>query len=70
MSCSGDDTCPPVFSATARNYTISNLITMTDYTFSIIATNSFGTGEAGVLDYTTPPGNFMHVICSYNIRRQ
>ena len=43
---------------------------MTSYTFSVIATNSFGTGEAGVLDYTTPPGNFMHVIFNCNIHRQ
>ena len=56
VSCS-DGTCPPYFTIpdiTTRNYDITNLIPMTTYTFSIVATNSFGSGEAGTLDYTTP----------------
>ena len=60
VSCSGDFTCPPDFSTsdiTTRNYTIFNLIPMTTYTFSVVATNSFGDGEAGLLTYTIPPGN-------------
>ena len=57
VSCSGDDTCPPNFTTTditARRYTITNLTPMTDYTFSVVATNSFGSGEAGVVMITTP----------------
>ena len=56
VSCSGDVTCPPNFTTTdnTRNYTITNLTPMTDYTFSIIATNSFGSGETGVVMITTP----------------
>ena len=37
-----------------RNYTITNLTPMTNYTFSVVATNSFGSGEAGILIDTTP----------------
>ena len=57
VSCSGDVTCPPSFTTTdntTRSYTITNLIPMITYTFSVVATNSIGSGEAGVLDYTTP----------------
>jgi len=60
VSCSGDDTCPPNFATTdmtTRSYTITNLTPMTNYTFSVVATNSIGSGEAGVLNYTTIPGN-------------
>ena len=59
VSCSGDVTCPPNFTTTdntTRSYTITNLTTMTNYTFSVIATNSIGSGEAGVVMITTPPG--------------
>ena len=57
VSCSGDVTCPPSFTTTdntTRSYTITNLTPMTDYTFSVVATNSFGSGEAGVVMITTP----------------
>ena len=57
MSCSGDGTCPPNFTSadnTTRSYTITNLIPMTNYTFSVVATNSIGSGEAGVVNITTP----------------
>ena len=57
VSCSGDVTCPPTFTttdSTTRNYTITNLIPMTTYTFSVVATNSIGSGEAAILNYTTP----------------
>ena len=57
MSCSGDVTCPPNFTTTdntTRSYTITNLTPMTDYTFSVVATNSIGSGEAGVVMITTP----------------
>ena len=57
VSCSGDVMCPPNFTTTdntTRNYTITNLTTMTTYTFSIVATTSIGSRVAGVLEYTTP----------------
>ena len=57
VSCSGDVTCPPNFTTTdntTRIYTITNLIPMTTYTFSVVATNSIGSGEAGVVMITTP----------------
>ena len=60
VSCLGDDTCPPSFITTdtiTRSHTITNLTPMTDYTFSVVAINSVGSGEAGVLNYTTIPGN-------------
>ena len=57
VSCSGDVTCPPNFTTTdntTRSYTITNLTPMTTYTFSVVATNSIGSGEAGVVMITTP----------------
>ena len=57
MSCSGDDACPPNFTTTdntTRSCTITNLTTMTTYTFSVVATNSIGSGEAGVVIIITP----------------
>ena len=57
VSCSGDVTCPPNFTTTdntTRSYTNANLTTMTNYTFSVVATNSIGNGEAGVVMITTP----------------
>ena len=57
VSCSGDVTCPVNFTTTdntTRSYTITNLIPMTDYTFSVVATNSIGSGEAGVVMITAP----------------
>ena len=62
VSCSGDVTCPPNFTTTDNTYTITNLTPMTDYTFSVVATNSIGSGEAGVVMITTPgkPG-YMHI---------
>ena len=62
VSCLGDDRCPPNFTTadnTTRSYTITNLTTMTNYTFSVVATNSIGSGEAGVVMVTTPPGEVM-----------
>ena len=57
MSCSDDVTCPPNFTTTdntTRSYTITNLIPNTHYTFSVVATNFIGSGEAGVVTITTP----------------
>ena len=62
VSCSGDVTYPLNFTTTdntTRSYTITNLTTMTTYTFSVVATNSIGTGEAGVLNYNTTPGEII-----------
>ena len=70
VSCSGDVTCPPNFTTTdntTRSYTITNLTTMTTYTFSVVATNSIGSGEAGVLDYTTLPGKFAFWLYASNV---
>ena len=63
VSCSGDVTCPPNFTTTdntTRSYTITNLTPMTNYTFSVVANNSIGSGEAGVVMITTL-GNHDHV---------
>ena len=63
VSCSGDVTCPPNFTTTdntTRSYTITNLTTMITYTFSVVATNSFGSGEAGVVKITTPGEVTLH----------
>ena len=65
VSCSGDDTCSPNFTTTdktTRSYTITNLTLMTNYTFSVVATNSIGSGEAGVVMITTP-GESIENIC-------
>ena len=69
VSCSGDVTCPPNFTTTdntTRSYTITNLTTMTNYTFSVVATNSIGSGEAGVVMITTS-GKVMYVCMYINI---
>ena len=42
--------------STTRNFTIPNLIPLTAYTFSVVATNSIGSGPAGVVMITTPSG--------------
>ena len=67
VSCSGDVTCPPNFTTTdiintTRSYTITNLTRNTHYTFSVVATNSIGSGEAGVVMITTPIGEALHII--------
>ena len=59
VSCSGDITCLPNFTTTdnttrSYNYTIINLTPRTNYTFSVVATNSIGSGEAGVVMITAP----------------
>ena len=68
VSCSGDDACPLYFTTTdntTRSYTITDLTTMTTYTFSVVATNSIGSGEAGVVTITTPPGKLGYCTCVY-----
>ena len=56
VSCSGDDQCPEDFTTldnTTRSYIITNLTSMTNYKFSVVATNSIGSGEAGVVMFNT-----------------
>ena len=65
VSCSGDATCPQNFYTTdntTRSYTITNLTPMTNYTFSVIASNSIGSGAAGVVMVTTP-GEISVCVC-------
>ena len=53
VSCSPQ--CLPNFTTTdntTRSYTITNLAPGTNYIFSVVATNSFGSGEAGVVMIT------------------
>ena len=59
VSCSHDPTCPPRLITTRRSYTITNLIPMTTYIFSIVAINAVGSGEAGVVTITTPKGEII-----------
>ena len=54
VSCSGDVRCPPNFTTNKSAIIIGNLTPMTNYTFSVVATNSIGSGEAGVVMITTP----------------
>jgi len=68
VSCSGDNvTCPLNFTTTdntTRNFEFTELMPGTNYTFSVVATNSIGSGEAGVLMFTTQPGEVAHMyIC-------
>ena len=58
VSCSGDVTCLPNFTTTdntTRSYTITNLTSNGYYVFSVVATNSIGSGEAGVVTIGNPP---------------
>ena len=64
VSCSGDVMCPQNFTTTDNTTTITNLTPMTDYTFSVVATNSIGSGEAGVVMITTP-GKVMNMCIVY-----
>ena len=68
VSCSGNETCPLNFTTTnnaTRSHTITNLTLMTNYTFSVVATNSIGSGEAGVLMITTPGNLTDAYTCMY-----
>ena len=69
VSCSGDVTCPSNFTTTdntTRSYTITNLIPMTNYTFSVVATNPISSGEAGVVMITTP-GRAKRIFTEHNV---
>ena len=56
VSCSGDGRCPSNFITNKMGVAFTNMTPMTTYTFSVVATNSIGSGEAGVVMITTPPG--------------
>ena len=63
--------CPPNFTTTdnsTKNYTIINLTPNTPYTFSVVATNSFGSGEAGTAMITTPGKVTLHEYISMYVR--
>ena len=63
VSCSGDNTCPKSVTTndnTTTSHFISNLMPMTTYTFSVIATNSICSGQAYAVKFTAP-GNFMYM---------
>ena len=61
VSCSGDDACPQNVTTAVNGVIIINLTPMTNYTFSVVATNSIGSGEAGVVMITTPSGEGTYV---------
>ena len=54
LSCLSDGRCPSNFTTTGNTALLGNLTTMTNYRFSVVATNSIGSGEAGVVMITTP----------------
>ena len=65
VSCSNSARCPGSLNAadsTGRSYNITNLSPNTHYKFSVVATNSIGSGEAGVVNVTTPGEDN---VCSY-----
>ena len=62
VKCSDDISCPPDFNTTdnsTRNYTINNLISGTNYTFSVIAINSINQSLPGTLIITAPSGMYV-----------
>ena len=66
VKCSGDISCPPDFNTTdntTRNYTINNLISGINYTFSVIAINSINRGLPGTLIITAPSGMYVIKYC-------
>ena len=70
VSCAGDITCPSSFTTndnTTRSFTINNLKQVTNYTFSVVATNCIGSGEAAVVMIKTPMGmiSLYFIVCTY-----
>ena len=52
MSCSGDAPCPQSYNTTnnhTRSHTFTGFTPNSYYTFSVVAINSIGSGEAGVV---------------------
>ena len=57
VSCSGDLPCPQSYNTSnnqTRSYTFTGFTANSYYTFSVVAINSIGSGEAGVVNVTTP----------------
>ena len=62
IRCSGDVTCPPDFNApdnTTRNYTVTNLVSAVNYSFSVLAINSVNESLPSVLLITAPSGTYV-----------
>ena len=66
VSCLSDGWCPSNFTTTDNTIILGNLTPMTTYTFSVVATNSIGSGKAGVVMITTP-GNVIYSITSSSV---
>ena len=71
VSCSGDYICSRYNHTTngnsTRHYTVDRLTLMKNYTFSVVANNSFGSGKAGEAMITTPGEITVYeYICSYH----
>ena len=63
VSCSGVYNCPDRFITkdnSTQNLAYRGLNVMATYIFSVVATNSFGSGEAGVVIITTPGQITLH----------
>ena len=61
VSCTSAIGCPADFTTTdnaTMSHTFTGLITRNNYTFSVVATNSLGTGPAGEVIITAPSGEF------------
>ena len=57
VSCSNNAECPDSFTTMdnmTRSYTVTNLTSLMNYTFSVVATNSIGSGDAGIEIFTAP----------------
>ncbi|XP_065912387.1 receptor-type tyrosine-protein phosphatase S-like isoform X2 [Dysidea avara] len=56
ISCTGDPSCPQdiITPDNTTRYTITNLRPEANYTFTVVATNSLGSGNAGTLTFTSP----------------
>jgi len=67
ISCSGDPSCPQDITTpdnTTSYYTITDLLPGTDYTFTVIATNSIGSGGGEALMTTTPTCEILYFVWS------
>ena len=63
ISCFGSTGCPTPFTTSdnvTRNHVFQNLISNINYTFEVVARNSLGTGNPGVVIITAPSGK-VHV---------
>jgi len=59
VTCSGDAPCPSDFTTTdntTRNYSLTGLNPLSNYTFTVVATNSLGSGEPAIIMTTSLSG--------------